>query len=128
VSERTAVEYTEEALPALVASGAIGTLVGNYADFDASLFGTPPFDICVSERYRGLWRSDGSLKPHGRVIKEFAETNPSIQVPPLRRARVDVSLDTYYKDPLTHCRRIFEDFSVKAPVCRSLRRSIKPIV
>jgi len=128
VSERTAVEYAEEALPALVASGAIGTLVGNYTDFDATLFGTPPFDICVSERYRGLWRSDGTLKPHGRVIREFAETNPSIQVPPLRRARVDVSVDTYYNDPLSHCRRIFQDFSANAPVCRSLQRIIKPTV
>jgi len=129
VSERTALEYTEEALPALVASGAIGTLVGNYADFDANLFGTPPFDVCVSERYRGLWRSDGTLKPHGRVIREFAETNPSIQFPPLRRAHVDVSLDTYYNDPLSHCRRIFQVFSANAaPVCRSLQRNIKPIV
>ncbi len=114
VSERTAVEYTEAALPALVASGAVGAIVGNYTDFQSDLFDSPPFDTCLPERYRGLWRADGTLKPHGRLIGEFAETNPSVQVPPPRRARVDVSIEQYYADPLAHCRRLHQAFSLQA--------------
>jgi endo-1,4-beta-mannosidase len=121
VSERTAVEYAEMALPALVAAGSLGAIVGNYTDFEAGLFDSPPFDIRVSERHRGLCRADGTLKPHGRFIGEFAETNPSVQVPALRHAHVDVSIDTYYEDPLSHCRRLHQRFSSQDPTRYGVR-------
>jgi endo-1,4-beta-mannosidase len=121
VSERTAVEYAETALPALVAAGAVGAVVGNYSDFEPALFDAPPFDTRLSERYGGLWRADGTLKPHGRAIGEFAETNPSVQVPPLRRAHLDVSVDAYYADPLRNCRRLHQRFSSQDPACRGMR-------
>ena len=94
-SERTAVDYTQDTLSALVAVGSVGALVGNYSDFDAELFETPPFDTHVQERYRGLWRADGTLKPHGQVIRQFANSNPTIQNPPTRRAHVDVSVNAF---------------------------------
>lgn len=121
VSERRAVEYTETALPALVEAGAVGAIVGNYTDFEAGLFDSPPFDIRLSERYRGLWRADGTLKPHGRAIGEFAETNPSVQVPPLRRAHVDVSINAYYDDPLSHCQRLHQRYSSQVSPLHSMR-------
>jgi hypothetical protein len=127
VSERTAVEYTESALPTLVASGALGAVVGNYTDFEADLFDSAPLDTRVSERYCGLWRVDGTLKPHGRVIREFAETNPSVQSPPTRRAHADLTVDAYYADPLAHCRRIHRRFVTQESESRGAR-AIKPVL
>ena len=125
-SERAAVDYAQEMLSALVAVGAVGALVGNYSDFDAELFETPPFDTHVQERYRGLWRADGTLKPHGQVIRQFANSNPAIQHPATRRAHVDVSVNTFYESPLNHCQRLFRNFTSESS--RSLRaRSLTPI-
>jgi hypothetical protein len=125
-SERAAVDYAQDMLSTLLAVGAVGALVGNYSDFDAGLFETPPFDTHVQERYRGLWRADGTLKPHGQVIRQFAETNPAIQDPPTRRAHVEMSVNAFYDNPLVHCQRLFRNFSTVGT--QSLKaRSFTPI-
>jgi hypothetical protein len=126
VSERTAAEYAEKALPALVAAGSLGAIVGNYTDFEAELFDSPPLDARISERYGGLWRVDGTLKPHGRVVREFAETNPSVQLTPPRRTRTDLTIGAYYEDPLANCRRILRRFVTQESEVRSAQSS-KPV-
>ena len=123
ISEGAAVSYTEEVLPALVEVGAVGALVGSYSDFDQGLFDTAPLDTQIADRYRGIWRSDGSLKPHGNAIRNFAESNPVVQVPPKRRAQVDVSVSDFYESPLSHYQRLFNRFSLEKPPGSRLRGS-----
>jgi endo-1,4-beta-mannosidase len=112
-TEDVVADFAERLLPKLVEVGALGALLGNYSDYDSSLFGRPPYDTCQHERSRGLFRADGTIKPHGQVIRNFAESNPVVQSPPARRAVVDISTNEYYENPLRHSRRFFETFSAQ---------------
>jgi hypothetical protein len=51
------------------------------------------------ERFFGLVRPDGSLKPHAEVIRRFTATEPRIQ-PAQRRVALDVSPDAHSQEPL----------------------------
>ena len=108
--ERAAVLFAERVLPGLLQVGALGTLLGNYSDFDALLFESPPYDTCARERSRGLIRADGTLKPHAQIIRRFAESNPLVLSRPNLRTTVDVSNDEYYANPQWHSRRLYEAF------------------
>ena len=112
-TETVVADFAERLLPKLVEVGALGALLGNYSDYDPSLFGRPPYDTCQNERSRGLFRADGTIKPHGQVIRNFAESNPVVQSPPGRRAILDISTNEYYENPLRHSRRFFETFSAQ---------------
>jgi endo-1,4-beta-mannosidase len=112
-TEGAVADFAERLLPKLVEVGALGALLGNYSDYDPSLFGRPPYDTCHHERSRGLFRADGTIKPHAQVIRNFAESNPLVQSPPSRRAVLDISTDEYYENPLRHSRRFFETFSAQ---------------
>ena len=112
-TETVVADFAERLLPKLVEVGALGALLGNYSDYDPSLFGRPPYDTCQNERSRGLFRADGTIKPHGQVIRKFAESNPIVQSPPTRRAMLDISTNEYYENPLRHSRRCFETFSAQ---------------
>jgi endo-1,4-beta-mannosidase len=109
-TERAASDFAEEVLPKLVEVGALGALLGNYSDVGASLYGRPPYDTSEHERHRGLFRADGTTKPHGQVIRRFAETNPLVQSPPSRRAMLDISIDEFYENPRSHSQRFYETF------------------
>ena len=112
--ELAAAHFAERALHGLLRVGALGALLGNYSDIDASLFESPPYDTCVRERNRGLLRADGTLKPHAQIIRRFAESNPLVQNPPVWRAAVDVSNDEFYANPQAHSRRLYEAFLTQA--------------
>ena len=124
-SEHAAADHAEKVLPKLVATGALGALLGNYSDFDPAIFDRPPYDTFEHERCRGLVRADGSLKPHGQVIRRFAESNPPVQTPPTRRAAVDVSNDDFYSHPLKHTLRFYESFVAESSH-QSPTRNVKP--
>jgi hypothetical protein len=62
------------------------------------LWGLPPCDEARHERFFGLVRPDGSLKPHARVIKEFAASHPKVKPIP-DYAKLAVDPDEYYADP-----------------------------
>lgn len=123
VDERSAAEYTRQALQHLLQVGARGAIVGSYSDFEPELFASAPFDTDVAERYKGLWRADGTLKPHGSVVKEFAESNPLAQPPSQRRLLLDVSADAFYSDPHAHCTRLFRGFSAETMRSTTVRQS-----
>ncbi len=112
-TESAVADFAERLLPKLVEVGALGALLGNYSDYDPSLFGRPPYDTCQHERSRGLFRADGTIKPHAQIISDFAESNPLVQSPPTRRTVLDISTNEYYENPLRHSRRFFETFSAQ---------------
>ena len=92
-------EYIRQVLPKLQHSGATGAMLWCYADYVQELWGLPPCQNAQHERWFGLVRPDGSLKPHAKVIQEFAKTNPQV-LPIPEYANLAVDPDEFYKEPL----------------------------
>ena len=88
-------EYLRQTLPRLVEVGALGAFVGCAADDILELRYRPPCDQSRHERFFGLVRPDGSLKPHAQMLKEFAAERPVIQLIP-GLARLTVNPGAFY--------------------------------
>jgi endo-1,4-beta-mannosidase len=109
LSEEDQAAYLVAVLPRLVEVGAIGALPWCFADYHRSLWDRPPCDIQVHERFFGLVRPDGSLKPHAAVLREFAASRPTVREPsPL--AHIAVDPDAYYLDPMARLPGLLADF------------------
>ncbi|HPR87542.1 MAG TPA: beta-galactosidase [bacterium] len=109
-SEEDLAAYIEAVLPKLVEVGALGAMIWCYADYIPGLYVRPPCDQAWHERFFGLVRPDGSLKPHAEVIKRFAATRPAVQ-PARRRVALDLSPEEYYRDPRRHAIRLYRAFT-----------------
>lgn len=108
-SEEALAAYLEGVLPRLVEVGATGAVLWCFADYAPELWNQPPCDESIHERFFGLVRPDGSLKPHAEVIKRFANTRPTVQ-PASRRVSLDILPDDYYRDPLGNAMRLYETY------------------
>lgn len=108
-SEEALAEYLELVLPRLVEVGATGAVLWCFADYVPGLWDRPPCEESVHERFFGLVRPDGSLKPHAEVIRRFAATNPVVR-PSARTVELDVSPEEYYADPAGHVVRLYEKY------------------
>ncbi len=102
--------YLAVVLRKLVEVGATGALVWCFADYVPDLWDRPPCEESRHERFFGLVRPDGSLKPHAQVLREFAATQPTVQRKPLRRVELDVSPDEYYAAPTDHLLRLYQRY------------------
>ena len=67
-SEEDLAAYLEMVLPRLVEVGALGAMIWCFADYAPELHGRPPCDENRHERFFGLVRPDGSVKPHAEVL------------------------------------------------------------
>jgi endo-1,4-beta-mannosidase len=63
-SESDAAAYFAAVLARLVRVGSLGAFAWCFSDYDPSLWNEPPCDLQVHERFFGLLRPDGSLKPN----------------------------------------------------------------
>jgi endo-1,4-beta-mannosidase len=108
-SEEALAEYMQAVLPKLVEVGATGAMTWCYADYIEALWDKPPCSESKHERFFGLVRPNGTLKPHAQVIKDFAATNPTVQ-PATRTLELDITPDEYYADPYTHYVRLFRKY------------------
>lgn len=108
-SEEDFAAYIAQVLPNLVEVGSPGAVLWCYADYIPDLWDRPPCDQAIHERFFGLVRPDGSLKPHAEVLKQFAATNPVIKEA-ARTMSLDVTADEYYKEPLTHAWNAYQQF------------------
>ncbi len=108
-SEDDAAEYYAQVLPRLHRMGALGAFCWCFPDYDKSLWGRPPCDFQHYERFFGLWRPDGSLKPMGKAVAEFIKQAPRIRAAE-RTVTLPVSADEFYKNPAPHHRAMFEEF------------------
>jgi len=108
--EEAFAEYIDATLPKLVEVGATGALLWSYADYHPDLWHRPPCEESKHERFFGLVRPDGSLKPHAEVIKKFAKSNPLVLDKPKRSIELDITPDEYYADPETHAKRLYGAF------------------
>lgn len=106
-SEEDLATYIEEVLPKLVEVGATGSLFWCFADYSSELWHLPPCEEAIHERFFGLVRPDGTLKPHAEVIKRFAATKPTVQEA-TRRVTLDITVDEYYQSPVEHIARLYD--------------------
>lgn len=97
-SEEEFAEFIGLTIPKLQETGATGAMVWCFADYVPELWDLPPCNNSQHERFFGLVRGDGSLKPHAKVIQDFAATQPKIQSIP-EYARFDIDPEAFYKDP-----------------------------
>ncbi len=109
-SEEDLAAYVEAVLPKLVEVGATGSMLWCYADYIPALWNKPPCDEARHERFFGLVRPDGSLKPHAEVIRRFAQTKPMINPNPARRVNLDISPAEYYANPEFHAARLYQNY------------------
>jgi endo-1,4-beta-mannosidase len=102
-------EYIRQVLPNLQNSGATGAMLWCYADYVPELWDLPPCQNARHERFFGLVRPDGSLKPHAKVIQEFAKTKPQVKPMP-DYAKVIINADEFYKEPLGYLVDLYKTY------------------
>jgi endo-1,4-beta-mannosidase len=102
-------EYIKQVLPNLHDSGATGAMLWCYADYVEELWDLPPCQNAQHERWFGLVRPDGSLKPHAKVIQEFAKTAPLVQPIP-DYAKIQINPDDFYEEPLVHLVDLYQKY------------------
>ena len=108
-SEEDFAEFLNLTIPKLHDSGATGAMLWCYADYVPELWGLPPCQNSQHERFFGLVRADGSLKPHAKVIQEFAKTQPKVKpIPEYAKLRVDP--DEFYKEPLGYLVDLYQQY------------------
>ena len=108
-SEEDGAEYYRQVLPRLHRVGALGAFAWCFGDYDPKLWDKPPCDYVIHERFFGLFRADGTPKPMALVMREFAQTRPTVQ-PPEKTVTLPVAADIYYRSPLTYQPQLFERF------------------
>ena len=109
-SEEAFAAYIEAVLPKLVEVGATGAMLWCYADYVPELWDKPPCLDSIHERFFGLVRPDGSLKPHAEVIRRFAQTQPTVQ-PATRTVELGMTPDAFYQDPAEHTRKLYAQYN-----------------
>ena len=108
-SEEDFAEFLSLTIPKLQDSGATGAMLWCYADYVPELWDLPPCQNARHERFFGLVRPDGSLKPHAKVIQEFAKTNPQVKPIP-DYAKLTVNADEFYKEPLGYLIDLYQQY------------------
>jgi endo-1,4-beta-mannosidase len=98
-SEEEFAEFISLTIPKLHDSGATGAMLWCYADYVSELWDLPPCNNSRHERFFGLVRGDGSLKPHAKVIRDFAATKPHVKPIP-EYAKFELDSEEFYKNPV----------------------------
>ncbi|HLI69109.1 MAG TPA: beta-galactosidase [Ktedonobacteraceae bacterium] len=107
--------YYREVLDKLAQCGSLGALGWMFSDYDPCLWSKPPFDTHEHERFFGLTRYDGTVKPSGEAMRAFSErvalgNVPARTVDPLRLDPTE-----WYRAPGEHFDRLFQEFQEKSP-------------
>ena len=108
-SEDDAVAYYAGVLPRLHRMGCLGAFCWCFPDYDPKLWDRPPCDLQPFERFFGLFRPDGSIKPMGRVVADFAKSAPKVR-PAERTVPLPVPADEYYRNPGLYLRDMYDRF------------------
>lgn len=108
-SEDDFARYLEGVLRNLLLVGASGAMLWCYADYEESLWNEPPCKESYHERFFGMVRPDGSLKPHAEVIRKFAQSEPKIALKP-QLVIPSQDPEQYYKNPEKMSSQLYEEF------------------
>lgn len=108
-SEEELAEFLRATLARLHRIGATGALVWCFADYAPDLWDQPPCREARHERFFGLVRPDGSLKPHAQVLADFAAERRAVQPIP-ESARLSVAPEAFYADPAHHLSMLYPEY------------------
>ena len=97
-SEADAAVHHAAVLDGLHRAGCLGAFAWCFGDYEPRLWERPPCDLQAHERFFGLYRSDGSLKPMGATVRDFAAASPTVQRPE-RGVALSVTPDAFYSAP-----------------------------
>ncbi len=103
--------YYAEVLEKLARCGALGAGAWMYSDYDPALFTKPPFDTHEHERFFGLTRADGSVKPSGEAMRTFSQRIAAGERFPRTVAPLQLDPDAYYLDPSGAFDRLFAQYN-----------------
>jgi endo-1,4-beta-mannosidase len=109
-SEDDLAAYYAAVLPGLVDVGVIGALSWCFADYHPDLWERPPFVESRHERFFGLVRPDGSLKPHAKVISDFAATRPMVK-PSTKVINLPYTESEYYENALENIQILYKQWN-----------------
>jgi endo-1,4-beta-mannosidase len=109
-SEEALAEYYAKVLPKLVDVGVIRAFAWCFADYHPSLWDKPPCSESWHERFFGLVRPDGSLKPHAKVISDFAVTHP-IVIPAKKTITLPYKSSEYYENTLEKLLTLYQQWN-----------------
>src|ERR1043165_7357134 len=108
-SDEDGAEYYRQVLPRLQRVGALGAFAWCFPDYDRALWNLPPCDFQWHERFFGLVRANGTIKPMGRAVQTFARSKPTIQAPE-KTVTLPVSPDEFYMNPQLYLKGMYEAF------------------
>jgi endo-1,4-beta-mannosidase len=108
-AEDEAGAYFAGVLDRLHRVGALGAMAWCFGDYDPRVWDRPPCDLQEHERFFGLYRADGSLKPTGAAVRAFATRRPTVRAPE-RGVTLPISADEFYAGPERHLPALYEAF------------------
>jgi endo-1,4-beta-mannosidase len=108
-SQEDAASYATAVLERLHRIGCLGAMSWCFGDYLPALWDRPPCDLQRHERFFGLFRADGSLKPIGRALADFAAGRPIVREPE-RQVELPVGPDDYYREPGRFLEAMYEEF------------------
>jgi endo-1,4-beta-mannosidase len=109
-SEDDAAAYYRAVLDGLHRAGCLGAFAWCFGDYAEALWDRPPCDLQPHERFFGLYRADGTLKPMGRIVRDFARSAPTVREPD-RRIELPMSADAFYADPERHLPALYASWT-----------------
>ena len=113
-SETDFAGYLGRVLESMLSVGSNGAMLWCFADYAEDLWSSPPCDEAIHERFFGLVRPDGSLKPHADVVRRFARTQPTVQ-PAAQPVARDVTEAEFYLSPRLHAERLHQTWRCHSP-------------
>lgn len=102
--------YYAEVLEKLARCGALGAFGWMFSDYDPSLWDKPPYDTHEHERFFGLTRYDGSVKPSGEAMRRFAERVAAGDLPPRTVGPLELDPNVWYLDSSGNFDRQFKEW------------------
>jgi endo-1,4-beta-mannosidase len=102
--------YYREVLEKLARCGSLGAFGWMFSDYDPSLWNRPPFDTHEHERFFGLTRYDGSVKPSGEAMRDFAHRVAQGESPVRSVLPLELDPNEWYGDPANNFTRTFEQW------------------
>ena len=81
-----------------------------FSDYDPCLWHKPPFDSHEHERFFGLTRYDGTVKPSGEAMRACAERAAAGDLPPRTVGPLELDPNAWYLDAAGHFDRLFREW------------------
>jgi hypothetical protein len=102
--------YYSEVLEKLARCGSLGAFGWMFSDYDPILWDKPPYDSHEHERFFGLTRYDGTVKPSGEAMRQFAERVAAGELPPRTVGPLQLDPNVWYMDPSGNFERLFHEW------------------